>query len=171
MPTKLVIATFRDEAAFLHATREARDHGLIIVDTYTPFAVHGIEEAMGSRGTRLGVFCFGLGVSGLLSALAFQLWSSAWNWPMNIGGKSHAAVPALIPVAFEVTILFAAVGSVIAFFLRSKLWPGQIPDGLYVGVTDDRFVLVLQDKPGEPGEALQLLKQEGVDDLREEASE
>ncbi len=53
------------------------------------------------------------------------------------------SVPAFVPVTFEVMVLFAGVGTVLTFLLRSKLFPGKKPRVVYEGVTDDRFVLVL----------------------------
>jgi len=168
MTTKLTIASFSTEASLLHAMREARKNDISIVDSYTPYAVHGLEEAMGSRGTRLGTFCFALGLTGLLTGLLFQLWTTSMSWPLNVGGKTHSAVPALIPITFEVTILFAAVGSVFGFFLRSRLWPGQEPAVLYEGSTDDRFVLVVRGAEDAEIPPIDFMKKLGASDVRQE---
>jgi hypothetical protein len=42
-----------------------------------------------------------------------------YDWPMIIGGKDHASLPPFIPVTFELTVLLAAFGMVITFFIVS----------------------------------------------------
>ncbi|MDZ7288944.1 MAG: DUF3341 domain-containing protein [candidate division KSB1 bacterium] len=143
MSRRLLVSVFGNEHDLLGATKAAREKGYEIVDVYTPYAVHGLDTAMGVRPTRLAYVCFALGLSGAVAKLGFQIWTSAWNWPVNVGGKPLISIPAFVPVTFEVMVLFAGVGTVLAFFLRSKLFPGKKPSVVYDRVTDDRFVLVL----------------------------
>ena len=56
------------------------------------------------------------------------------------------SIPSFIPVTFELTVLFAAYTMGIAFLVRSKLGPGQIPDILDELVTDDHFQIILSEK-------------------------
>lgn len=144
MRERVLITTFAHERDILAATSLARENGFHIVDAYTPFAVHGLEKAMGLKASRLPWICFGLGLSGAVAKLWYQIWTSATSWPVNVGGKPVNSLPAFIPVTFEIMVLFAGVGTVLAFFLVSKLRPGKRPPVLYDGVTNDRFVLVLK---------------------------
>ncbi len=143
MSRRLLVSVFESEHGIVTATERARKNGYDIVDVYTPFAVHGLDAAMGIRPTRLAVVCFALGLSGAVAKLGFQIWTSAWDWPVNVGGKPLVSIPAFVPVTFEVMVLFAGVGTVLAFLLRSKLFPGKKPKITYDRATDDRFVLVL----------------------------
>jgi ActD protein len=139
-----LIATFTDEADLLAAVRAARAAGIAIDDAYTPYAVHGLDDAMGVRRSRLTWVCFLAGATGASLALAFQLWTSTVSWPLNVGGKPFASIPAFIPVTFELTVLSAALASAAAFLFRSRLFPGRraVP---VPRVTDDRFALVVAD--------------------------
>lgn len=166
MANKLLIGVLQTEEGLLATCRAARERDLGIHDAYTPYAVHGLDEAMGLKPTRLGQVCFVLGLTGLSLALGFQLWTSIWDWPLNIGGKSHAALPALIPIAFELTILFAALGSVLAIFIRAGLWPGKKVSLLAQGITDDRFVLTLQCSDAELDAARALLSEHGSSEIQ-----
>ena len=168
MANKLLIGVLQTEEGLLAMCRAARERDLSIHDAYTPYAVHGLDEAMGLKPTRLGQVCFVLGLTGLSLALGFQLWVSIWDWPLNIGGKSHAALPALIPVAFELTILFAALGTVLAIFIRASLWPGKKVSLVSPGITDDRFVLTLQCSDDEVDAARELLSDHGSNEIRVE---
>jgi len=137
------VAYFTREQDVLAATGAVRKAGLVIRDVYTPYAVHGLETAMGLRRSRLGYVCFFAGLTGLTSMLFFAWWTSAVSWPLNVGGKPFASIPAFIPVTFEFTVLSAALVTVSALFGVAKLWPGRVADTL-PRVTDDRFALVLE---------------------------
>lgn len=140
---RLLVAYFEEEEAVLNATRSARQQGLGIADVFTPYAVHGMDEAMGLRASRLTFVCFFAGLLGLVSALSFELWVAAVSWKLNVGGKPFLSVPAFIPVAFEFTILSAALVTVAALFLRTRLFPGATRTVL-PRTTDDRFALALR---------------------------
>ena len=143
MSRRLLVSVFGNEHDIAGATQAARTQGYDIVDVYTPFAVHGLDAAQGLKPTRIAAVCLALGLTGAIAKLGFQIWTSAWDWPVNVGGKPLISLPAFVPVTFEVTVLFAGVGTALAFLLRSKLFPGKKPKPLYEGVTNDKFVLVL----------------------------
>lgn len=144
MSGRLVQGVFDTEAGIMRATRSVRAEEYAIVDVYTPYAVHGLERAMGLAPTRLTWVCFLGGLFGVLSALYFQFWTSAVDWPLNIGGKPFDSLPAFVPIAFEITILFAGMGVVIALFLRCGLVPGRRTKMPKAAITDDRFVLLMR---------------------------
>jgi len=136
------VGWFEQEAQILNATKAARKAGLKVVDAYTPYAVHGLDKAMGLKPSKLTWVCFLAGLGGGSSMLALMIYTSAISWPLNVGGKPFASVPAFIPVTFEATVLCAALTTVLAFFVRSKLFPGKRVVPLE-RVTDDRFALEL----------------------------
>ena len=63
--------------------------------------------------------------------------------PVNIGGKPFSSAPAWIPGVFEVGVLAAGLMTVLALFVRSRLYPGKDPRLVDPRVTDDRFAVVL----------------------------
>ena len=88
--------------------------------------------------------CFLLGLSGAVIAIVFQYWTSAVSWPINIGGKPWNSWPAFVPVAFEVMVLCAGMGTVAAFIWATGLRPGRRPLLFDPRITDDRFALALR---------------------------
>lgn len=158
MSQSVLIGYFDSEERILAATRAARESGYSIHDVYTPYAVHGMDDAMGLRPSRLTWVTFCAGLTGLTAALSLQLYTSVVSWPINVGGKPFNSFPAFIPVAFELTVLFAGLGTVAAFLARCTLFPGQKRAAL-PRVTDDRFALALD---AEGPEAEQALKQLGA---------
>jgi hypothetical protein len=143
MSTRVFVAWFDDEHAVLDATRDARKSGFTIFDVYTPFAVHGMDEAMGNRPSRLTWVCFLAGCVGLSFGLGLQYYASAVSWPLNVGGKPFNSFPAFIPVAFELTVLFAALTTVAALLLKLRLRPRLAATEVLARVTNDRFALCL----------------------------
>jgi hypothetical protein len=139
------VAAFAEEKDLLGAVAALRERHWPIVEAYTPYPVHGLDRAMGLRRSRLAIACFVCGLVGVVLALSCQLWVSAWDWPLNVGGQPWNSLPAFVPVTFEVMVLFAGLGLFAAWMLRCRLYPGKTVGSLAQGETDNRFVLVLGD--------------------------
>lgn len=145
MSRRLFLATFEREDDILGATRAARDFGFPILDVYTPYPVHGMQQAMALAPSKLPWVCFALGVLGASLKVWFEYWTTWISWPLNVGGKPWDSLPAFVPVTFEVMVLLAGVSTVMAFLVVCRLFPGRKPMLFDSGVTDDRFLLVLEE--------------------------
>lgn len=145
MSRHVVVATFEHEEDLLLATASARQQGLSIVDAFTPFAVHGMDHAMGLRPSRLTWVCFAFGLTGAICMLWFEHWTATTSWPVDVGGKPWNSLPSDVPVAFEAAVLLAGFGSVLALLAVSHLYPGKRTQTIRPRVTDDRFVLVIDE--------------------------
>jgi hypothetical protein len=143
--TGTIVASFAREEDILAAATQARKRGLHIADAYTPYAVHGLDEAMGLRPSRLSWACFFFGLLGVVLAFVFQFWTMAVDWPLNVGGKPWNSLPAFVPVAFELMVLLGGLGLVLTFLLYCRLFPGKRPAEEFEGVTNNCFVLVVRD--------------------------
>lgn len=155
-----LFATFAHEEDLLAAVKEVRQQGYKIIDAFTPYAVHGLDRAMGLRPSRLPWICFVCGMAGALGMLWFEHWVGALAWPIDVGGKPWNSLPSNVPVAFETAVLLAGFGSVFALFAATRLYPGKQAHVPTERVTDDRFVLVLdqEDPRCDPHRAELLLK-------------
>jgi hypothetical protein len=87
-------------------------------------------------------FIFGL--TGTTTAVSFMTWSFTKDWPVNVGGKPNFALPAWIPITFELTVLMAAVGMVLTFCYLCQLAPGIKKHHFHPRATDDLFVMVIE---------------------------
>jgi hypothetical protein len=141
--SRVVVAVFDSDHDILAAAKALRAAGYTILESFTPYAVHGLDKVLGQRASRLPLVCLFFALSGAAAKLWFQVWTSATSWPVNVGGKPLASVPAFVPVTFEVTVLFAGLGTVAAFLLRSRLWPGKGVRTVHQRVTDDGFALLI----------------------------
>jgi len=141
---KFVTGCFNDEAVLFPAVKNVRRAGYKIHDVYTPFAIHGLDKALGLRDTSLHVAGFIYGITGTATAVGFITWALAYDWKINFGGKPFFALPAWIPITFELTVLFASVGMVLTFCYLCQLAPFVKKDHFDPRSTDDHFVMALE---------------------------
>lgn len=146
MPRRTLMGVFAREADVLAATDAARRDGLTILDVYAPYAVHGLDRAMALQPSRLPWVCFLLGLGGASFKVWFEYWTTAVSWPINIGGRPWNSLPAFVPVTFEVMVLFAGVSTVVAFLFVAGLHPWRQAALVHPAVTDNRFVLLLEQR-------------------------
>lgn len=144
-----VLAEYDTPGELIDAARKVRDAGYTEFDCYSPFPVHGIDEAMGIKRTILPLIVFGGGFTGLLGGIFLQWWMNAYNWPWNIAGKPTWSIPANVPIAFEGTILFSVFASFFGMWILNKLpqvWHPFFRADRFARVTDDAFVLGIEAK-------------------------
>src|SRR5512140_1072741 len=145
MSRRLFVGVFERGDDVVKAVTESRRRGFKVVDVYAPYAVHGLEEAMGLAPSRIPWIVFVIGLIGAGLKVWFEFWTTAVDWPLNVGGKPYNSLPAFVPVTFEVMVLFAATGAVLSFLIVCRLYPGKRSRLPVRGVTDDRFALVLEE--------------------------
>jgi len=142
MAYKYIIGLFSDDQDAVHAVEKIRAKGEKIHDVLSPFPVHGMEKALGLKESRLHIAGFCFGAFGTTFALSFMAWVRLSNWPLNYAGKPHFALPALVPIIFEFTVLCASFGMVFSWLVRNRMYPGKDREMLEPRTTDDKFGIV-----------------------------
>ena len=137
----IVYGLYDDEVKLIDAVRAAKADHLEIYDVYTPFPVHGLDPVLGLAESRLHVGGFFYGACGTLLAFGFMTWVFTRDWPIIFGGKPYFSAPAFIPITFELTVLFAAIGMTLSFYLVCGLGPGAREVAIDDRITDDLFCL------------------------------
>ncbi|MFZ5433267.1 MAG: DUF3341 domain-containing protein [Calditrichota bacterium] len=165
-PREAVLGFFSDPDAILHAADHARQKGWRGLDAITPYPVHGMEHALGLKNSWVPWVTLIAGFSGGILGFIFQVWTSAVDWPINIGGKPFVSWPAFVPVMFECAILIGGIATFIALWMACKL-PNSRPKIHDERLTDNRFALVvpLMDGAAEQ-EITEFLKGAGADEVR-----
>jgi mono/diheme cytochrome c family protein len=141
-----IVAEYKSVDTLLDACRRVRDAGYKQTDAFTPFPVHGIEKALGIKPTVLPWIVLAAGLTGTATALAMQIWMNAIDYPYIISGKPYISLPAFMPVAFELTVLFASFGAFFGMWALNGLPRYSNPmftDPRFDRVTDDRFFLYI----------------------------
>jgi hypothetical protein len=161
MTRRTIQGVFEREDDLVRAAESARKLGWPIVDIYTPYPLHETAHLLGLRRSRLPRAAFAFGLLGTGLALWFQFWVSAWDWPLNVGGRPWNSLPAFVPVTFEMMVLCAGLGMVLTWLVVCRLFPGKAARVPSPRVTDDRFVLeVVAPEPGADPEVIRRLFRE-----------
>jgi len=163
---KFIVGSVYDEAVLFPAVKKVRRAGYKIHDVYAPFPIHGLDKEMGLRDTSLHVAGFIYGITGTATAIGFITWMLTYDWPLNIGGKPFFSLPAWIPIAFELTVLFSSIGMVMTFCWLCQLAPFVKKDHFNPRSTDDTFVMAIEctDRTNE-SEAIEFLTSIGATDV------
>ncbi|MFZ1751682.1 MAG: DUF3341 domain-containing protein [Saprospiraceae bacterium] len=139
--TEVIYGLYNDEEDLLRAVKEAKNDHLDIYDVYSPFPVHGLDPLLGLEESRLHQAGFIYGALGTLTAFLGMSWIFTKDWPIVFGGKPYWSVPAFIPITFEMTVLFCAIGVTVTFYIISGLGPGVVNKHLDDRITDDKFCI------------------------------
>ncbi len=147
--TNYITVVFDDEIPMLKAVEKIQESKTQIIDVLTPFPIHGLDKALKMKRTKIPVAGFICGATGGILGFLFQAWIFTVDYPLVFGGKPYFAVPSFIPVTFELTILFTALGIASALLIRSGLKPTKKFTPVHERITDDRFVILVEAEENE----------------------
>ena len=171
---EVLYGLYSDEEVLLDAIHKANHQHLDIMDVYTPFPVHGMEKVLNLEESRLHIVGFVFGMTGLLTALIGMSWIFGGNmafdgdWPTIFGGKPYWPLPSFIPITFEMTVLFCAIGMVVVFYIICGMGFGVNNPILDDRITDDKFCLAFQTNgmnPEEVGHLKSFLASTGAEEV------
>lgn len=141
------LALFDSAPAVYNAARSVRDEGFKKWDVLTPFPVHGLDEAMGLRRSKVPVFTLCGGVIGFITGMLIAWYMGQFDYPLIVGGKPFFSPIFPFPVAYELTILLAAFGTLGGMFITNRLPMHYHPVMNYDKfrhLTDDKFAIVIE---------------------------
>lgn len=170
MAVKKIHALYTDDDLLMQAVEKTQAEKYSIEEVYTPFPVHGLDELLGLKPTRLAVTAFLYGLVGL----AFAIWMTDYmmisDWPQNIGGKPSFSffsnMPSFVVVMFEMTVFFSAHLMVITFYMRSRLWPFKEAENPDPRTTDDHFLVELNVGSNDEGKMKDFLEETGASEIK-----
>jgi hypothetical protein len=157
-----LLAEYETPADILHAAEQVRDAGFKKWDCFTPFPVHGLDNAMGIRKTVLPWIVLTMGLTGLAIAITLQWYVNSPHtqsaslyvlsgYPLTISGKPYWSLPANVPVMFELTVLFSALTSFYGLWFLIGLPRYHHPVfsvARFRRVSDDKFFLLVEASDG-----------------------
>ena len=144
-----IAAEYPTAAALYEAAKQVRDAGYKRWDVFSPFPIHGMDEAMGLGKSWLSAVVLAGGLSGLITALVLTFGPSWILFPLIVHGKPYdwKTVPAFFPIMFELTILFSAFAAFFAVLIMNGLprWNHPIFNwDRFTRVTNDGFFLAIE---------------------------
>jgi hypothetical protein len=148
----------------IHALRKA---GHAEITAFAPYPEHHIEEALGWGQSPVRVWTLVGALTGTATGFAFTIFTSM-DWPLVTGGKPILSIPAYVVIAFELTILFGALSTVIGLFIHSRL-PHVKPLVVYdPEFSAGRFGLYVSAPEAKLGEVRTILERSEPAEIRED---
>lgn len=142
-----IIASFADAPSLFHAAEKVRDAGYKKWDTYSSFPVHGMPEAQGQPRSKVPVFTLVGGVTGFIVGMLMVWYMNAFDYPLIIRGQPYFSPVFPFPIAYELTILLAAFGTLGGMFLTNLLPQHYSPlfnSDKFLEVSGDRLVIAIE---------------------------
>ena len=142
-----LLAEFDTPGDTLRAAAIVRDAGYRRWDVFTPYAVHGMDEAMGLRSSRVGWFTFCGGLTGFTCGMLMIWYMNAYNYPIVVGGKPLFSPIFSFPVAYELTILLGAFGSLLGMLFLNRLprlYHPLFSSPRFLQATHDKFFIAIE---------------------------
>lgn len=149
---KFLVGIYDDDDVVLKAVKDVKKAGVRIHEVYTPFPIHGLDVALGHPRSRLGIVAFLFAVSGTTTALLLTAYMESFDWPMIVGGKDAFSVIVYVPIIFEMTVLFCALGMVGTFLVSNGLGPTVKPLMYDLRTTDNKFAMAIDMSKNDMGE-------------------
>lgn len=144
-----LMAEFEGPTEVVEAARRVREEGYRKVDAYSPYPIEELGEALGHHHSWLPLLVLLGGITGGVSGYLLQYWSSAIEYPLNIGGRPIHSWPAFIVPTFEMTILFAAGTAVLGMLALNGLPEPYHPVfnvPSFARASKDRFFIVIESR-------------------------
>jgi Protein of unknown function (DUF3341) len=165
--TETVVGVFAHVDTTVKALEELRAKGYHDLEVYTPVPVHEIEDVMerGRAVSRVRLFTLIGGLTGTASGFILTIWS-AMQWGLITGGKPVASIPPFVVIAFELTILFGGLATVLGMVLLARL-PRLSPTPAYdPRFSNDRFGVAVRCAPGRESSVSAILQAAGAEEVR-----
>jgi hypothetical protein len=167
MATANVLGVFAHVDTTLDAIRKLRAKGFSELTVYTPVPVEEIEEEIEKIRPLSNVRFFTLAgaLTGTATGFFLTIWTSL-KWELVTGGKAPVSFPPFIIIAFELTILFGGLATLVALLLLGKL-PKTKPSATYdPRFTVDRFGVAVACPPETADQVRALLTGAGAEEVR-----
>jgi hypothetical protein len=116
-----LLAEFDTPDALLTAAEQVTAAGYTKTDAFSPFPIHGLDDAIGFKERHVAPIVLAGGICGLLGGFGMQYWMQAIDFPMNIGGRPLYSWVSWIPPTFEITILIASISAVVGMLALNGL--------------------------------------------------
>jgi hypothetical protein len=132
---RFVLGEFTHPEACVKAVHSLREGGVSGLDAYSPYPLHGIDEALALKRSKVPLVALTGGVLGAAGGYAMQWWMNAVNYPINVGNRPQHGFWTNIPITFECGILL----SVLSIFFSAIFYFFKLPRPYHPVFESERF--------------------------------
>jgi hypothetical protein len=151
-----VLGLFPTGEALVKACRTVREQGFTDIDTHSPYALHGGDEALGLKRSAVPKVALAGALTGMCGGMGMMVWMNGINWPINIGGRPPVSPLAYIPITFETTVLLTALSIFFGLLIMMRLpqpYHAVFELEAFRSAVVDGFWLSVAQAPGSDGQA------------------
>ncbi len=160
-----LLGIFDTVDATVSAIHGLRKLGFKRPTVFSPAPNHDIEHALDPEESPVRLFTLVGGLTGAATGFALATWTSM-DWPLVTGGKPIISIPAWVIIAFELTILFGALSTILGLFINARL-PQRGPALVYDrSFSMDRFGLYVVPSADQEEEVRRVLAESGAVEVR-----
>ena len=159
------LGVFREVDTAVKAIEELQAAGLKDLETYSPLPQHELEHALHRPQSSVRMFTLVGGLTGAAAGFALAIWTSL-DWPLVTGGKPIISLPAFVVIAFELTILFGALATVVGLFINARLGPPGRDLAYDPSFSAGKFGVLVDAPAGKGGDARRILEAAGAEEVQ-----
>jgi hypothetical protein len=165
-----VLGVFQELDAAIETIDTLRAEGHRELTVFSPLPQHDLEHALHLTQSPVRLFTLVGGMTGTATGFAFGAWTSL-DWPLVTGGKPIITLPAFVIIAFELTILFGALATVLGLFINARL-PSKKAELLYdASFSAGSFGVLAIPAAGKEAEVRAIMERSGATDIRVSGTE
>ena len=132
---RFVLGEFTHPDPCVKAVHRLREAGVTGLDAYSPYPLHGIDEALGLKRSKVPLVAITGGVGGAVAGYAMQWWMNSVDYPINVGNRPPHGFWTNIPITFESGVLIA----VLSIFFSSIFYFFKLPRPYHPVFESERF--------------------------------
>lgn len=140
------------------AVKQLKSRGYTDIETYAPAPFPEVDDAVHPKPSKVRLMTLIGGLVGVVTGYSMTIWM-ANNWQIMIGGKPFSSIPPYTIIAFELTILFGGVLTVLGLFIFGGLPKFKIDPAYSSRFSAEEFGLVVRCREQDVAEIDALLRE------------
>jgi len=141
-----IVARYESPGELLHAAEKLTGLGYRKFDAHSPFPIHGMDDAMREKRSRVSYFAAAAALFGGVGLLTLIWWVHTVAYPLIISGKAFFSYQAFFPPIFAISVLSAAFGALISFggLMDLRFHHPLFESELFATFSDDGFIIAIE---------------------------
>ena len=140
------------------AVKQLKSRGYTDIETFSPAPFPEVDDAVHPKPSKVRLMTLIGGLAGVTTGYSMTIWM-ANNWQIMIGGKPFSSIPPYTIIAFELTILFGGLLTVLGLFIFGKLPKFKIDPAYSPRFSADDFGVVVRCREQDVAEIDALLRE------------
>jgi len=153
-----LVGIFELPAQVAAAVNQLKSRGYTDIETFAPAPFPEVDDAVHPKPSKVRLMTLIGGLAGVVTGYAMTIWM-ANNWQIMIGGKPFSSIPPYTIIAFELTILFGGLLTVLGLFIFGKLPKFKIDPAYSPRFSADDFGVVVRCREQDVAEIDALLRE------------